>query len=85
MDPSLPDPIATYVYGMSAATQIVQHGPLRVRCADAPVFLASHLNGLAPYFTASLESAVQAGAAAAAAFDPGVERLPVVSTYDLRT
>ena len=77
MDPTLPDPVATYVYGMSAATQIVQHGPLRVRCADAPVFLASHLNGLAPYFTASLESAVQAGAAAAAAFDPGVERLPV--------
>lgn len=76
-DPALPDPIVTYVYGMSAATQIVQHGPLPVRCANAPVFLASHLNGLARYFTASLESAVQAGAAAAAAFDPGVERLPV--------
>jgi phytoene dehydrogenase-like protein len=77
VDPTLPDPVATYVYGMSAATQIVQHGPLRVRCANAPVFLATHLNGLAPYSTASLESAVQAGAAAAAAFDPRVERLPV--------
>jgi predicted NAD/FAD-dependent oxidoreductase len=76
VDSTLPDPIAAYVYGMSAATQIVNHGPLRVRCANAPVFLATHLNGLAPYFTASLESAVQAGAAAAAAFDPGVERLP---------
>ena len=77
VDQTLPDPVATYVYGMSEATQLVRHGPLRVRCANAPVFLATHLNGLAPYFTASLESAVQAGAASAAAFDPGVERLPV--------
>jgi hypothetical protein len=58
-----------------SATQIVRHGPLRVRAAGVPVYLATSLNGRAAYFTASLESAIQAGEAAARAFDPRVECL----------
>jgi hypothetical protein len=80
LDPSLPEPFTTTVHGLSNATQVVAHGTLPVRCAGAPVFLATSLNGAAPYFTASLESAIQAGAAAAVAFDPGAERLPTGST-----
>ncbi len=76
VDPSLPEPIATAIYGVSSATQIVGHGPLPVRARGLPIYVATQLNGAAPYFTASLESAIQAGAAAAAAFDPRVERLP---------
>lgn len=75
-DPSLPEPIETIVLGVSSATQIVRHGALPVKAAGQAVYLATNLNGLAPYFTASLESAIQAGAATAAAFDPSVERLP---------
>ncbi len=74
-DPTLPEPIGHHVYGMSNATQIVRHGPLPIKARGAPVYLATNLNGHAPYFTASLESAIQAGAAAAAAFDPRVEVL----------
>lgn len=77
VDPSLPSPTAHTVYGLSNATQIVAHGPLRAQCAGAELFVATSLNGLSPYFTASLESAIQAGAAAAARFDAKVERLPV--------
>ena len=76
VDPGLPEPIEVVQLGVSSATQITRHGPLPVRAAAAPVFLATNLNGQAPYFTSSLESAIQAGAGAAAAFDPGVERLP---------
>ncbi len=75
-DPTLPEPIDVRALGISSATQIVQHGSLPVRCASAAVYIATSLNGQAPYFTSSLESAIQAGAAAAAAFDPAVERLP---------
>jgi hypothetical protein len=75
VDPSLPEPIDVELVGSSAATQIVGRGPLPLAMADHNVFLATNLHGLAPYFTASLESAIQAGAIAAAAFDPGVERL----------
>ncbi|MFZ5477557.1 MAG: FAD-dependent oxidoreductase [Myxococcota bacterium] len=75
-DPTLPEPIAHTSYGMSSATQVVRHGPLPMKCAGAEVYLATSLNGEAPYFTASLESAIQAGAAAAAAVDDTVERLP---------
>lgn len=76
-DPRLPEPIEFVVAGPSAATQIVRHGPLPLRMDTAPVFLATNLHGLAPYFTASLESAIQAGAIAAEAYDPAVERLPM--------
>ena len=76
-DPTLPEPIGTRVLGISTATQIVHHGALPARCASAAVYIATSLNGLAPYFTASLESAIQAGAAAAGDFDPNVERLPL--------
>lgn len=79
VDPSLPIPIRQEVYGISDATQIVHHGPLGVRASGLPVFIATSLSGAAPYFTASLESAIQSGAAAAAAFDPAVERLPTGS------
>jgi phytoene dehydrogenase-like protein len=75
VEPTLPEPACTEVWGLSNATQIVRHGPLPVRARDAPVYIATSLNGLAPYFTASLESAIQAGAAAARAWDPGVELL----------
>lgn len=75
-DPSLPDPIDVRYYGYSAATQIVEHGPLAVKHEVAPIFLATHMNGRSPYFTSSLESTIQAGAAAALAFDDGVVRLP---------
>ena len=48
-----------------------------VRAASSEVYIATSLNGRGPYFTSPLESAIQAGAAAAAAFDPSVERLPM--------
>ena len=76
VDPSLPEPIDVEVTGLSSATQIVRHGPLPMRAQGADVFLATNMHGQAPYFTASLESAIQAGALAAAEFDPRVERLP---------
>jgi hypothetical protein len=75
-DPSLPEPLSTHLYGLSNATQIVRHGPLPIKSSRAEVYVATNLNGRAPYFTASLESAIQAGNAAAVAFDPRVERLP---------
>lgn len=76
VDPSLPEPVDCVVHGVTSATQILESGPLPIRARGAPVFVATSLNGAAPYFTASLESAIQAGAAAAAAFEPHVERLP---------
>lgn len=76
-DPTLPEPIGVRTLGISSATQIVHHGALPVRAASYEVYIATSLNGQAHYFTASLESAIQAGAAAAASFDPQVERLPV--------
>ncbi len=76
VDPSLPEPSRVVVHGLSDATQVVRHGPLRVQSRHGPVFVATSINGAAPYFTASLESAIQAGAAAARAFDPSVLRLP---------
>lgn len=75
-DPTLPEPIDIELTGISSATQIVQRGPLPVAMPDLDVFLATNMHGEAPYFTASLESAIQAGAIAAARFDPEVERLP---------
>lgn len=72
VDPTLPEPTSTHVYGMSDATQVIRHGPLPVKAKEHPVFIATSMNGLAPYFTASLESAIQAGSAAAAAFDTRV-------------
>jgi len=77
VDPTLPEPADTVITGDSSATQIVHHGPLPIRAQSDEVYISTNLNGHAPYFTASLESAIQSGAAAAAAFDPGVERLPV--------
>ena len=76
VDATLPLPISSHVHGMSDATQIVRHGPLGVRATGLPVFIATNMSGAAPYFTASLESAIQAGAASAHAFDALVERLP---------
>ncbi|NQV14966.1 FAD-dependent oxidoreductase [bacterium] len=75
-DSSLPDPVEVQVYGLSAATQIVKHGPLSIKNEGAPLYIATSINGKSPYFTASLESAIQAGNAAAAAFDIEVTRLP---------
>mgnify|MGYP000132337354 FL=1 len=74
-DPSLPSPIRTEVIGTSSATQIVGRGPLDVRIGATDVFVATNLHGRAPYFTASLEAAVQAGAIAAEAFDPRIDQL----------
>lgn len=79
VDPTLPVPIRQEVYGMSNATQIVRHGPLGVRAKGLPVFISTNMSGAAPYFTASLESAIQAGAASAYSFDPMVDRLPTGS------
>lgn len=75
-DPSLPDPIGVKVYGSSSATQIVEHGTLAVKNENAALYLSTHINGQSPYFTSSLESTIQAGSAAAFAFDKGVIRLP---------
>ena len=75
IDPSLPEPIDFVVTGASSATQIVRDGPLPLKAAGTDVFLATNLHGQAPYFTASLESAIQAGALAARRFDAGVEEL----------
>ncbi len=75
--PDLPEPVGHAVYGLSDATQVVHHGALPVQAGAAPIYLATSLNGRSAYFTASLESAIQAGAAAALAYDPRVERLPV--------
>ncbi len=77
VDPSLPEPIKIKTLGLSSATQIVHHGSLPIKSKETPVYLGTNLNGQAPYFTSSFESAIQAGAAAAAAFEPGVEKLPV--------
>ena len=76
VNPSLPEPIECELMGLSSATQIVRRGPLPLAMPAADVFLATNMHGEAPYFTASLESAIQAGAIAAARFDPSVERLP---------
>ncbi len=81
--PGLPDPIDFEIMGESSATQIVGRGPLSPAMDGAPVFLASNIHGRAPYFTASLESAIQAGALAAQACDPSVERLPMGPPRDL--
>lgn len=75
-DPALPRPCAVHVHGVSGATQVSGAGPLRQVVAGA--VLATNAHGLAPFFTASLEAAVQAGALAATAVDPGrVARLPM--------
>ncbi len=76
VDPTLPEPTHYTLYGLSNATQILSYGPIPVKAQGAEVYVATSLNGQSPYFTASLESAVQAGSAAAEAFDPAVERLP---------
>ncbi len=76
VDPTLPPPFDVELTGISSATQIVQRGPLPIAMDHLDVFLATNMHGQAPYFTASLESAIQAGAIAAARFDPRVERLP---------
>ncbi len=76
VDPSLPDPISVKIYGCSSATQIVEHGSLPVKNENASLYLATHINGKSPYFTSSLESTIQAGSAAAFAFDRDVIRLP---------
>ncbi|MBW2464994.1 MAG: hypothetical protein JRH11_25315 [Deltaproteobacteria bacterium] len=77
LDPSLPKPIRTVVFGSTSATQIVGRGPLPVKMRGADVYLATNLHGRAPYFTASLEAAIQAGAIAAQHHDATVERLPM--------
>ena len=74
---SLPEPIDCEVTGTSSATQIVCRGPLPIALEAADVFLASSIHGETPYFTASLEAAIQAGAIAAARYDASVERLPM--------
>ena len=65
------------ILGTSSATQVVHRGPLPVKMTGTPAFLATNMHGQAPYFTASLESAIQAGAIAAQHFEPAVERLPM--------
>lgn len=76
VDPGLPEASGVELTGLSNATQIVRAGPLPIALEERDVFLATNLHGEAPYFTASLESAIQAGAIAAARFDAAVERLP---------
>jgi hypothetical protein len=75
-DPSLPAPSGHHIYGMSSATQIVRRGTLPVRASGLPLFLATSLNGGASYFTASLETAIQAASCATHAFDSAVECFP---------
>ena len=75
-DSKLPAPIETQILGLSTATQIVHHGTLPIKSEGHEVYLGTNLNGKAPYFTSSLESAIQAGYAAAMAFEPEVEMLP---------
>lgn len=77
VDPTLPEPIDVEITGLSSATQIVQRGPLPIAVEGANIFLATNLHGQAPYFTASLESAIQAGAIAARRFEPAIESLPM--------
>ena len=74
-DPALPPPIGFHIAGVTAATQITGAGPLPLRAEGVPLLLANNLHGKAPYFTASLEAAIQAGALAAVEADPAVERL----------
>jgi hypothetical protein len=77
VDPDLPEPIGHHIAGVSAATQIVGAGPLPLRADGVDVVMACNLHGQAPYFTASLEAAIQAGAIGAAAVEPGIEQLPM--------
>jgi len=75
-DPDLPEPVAIKTLGLSSATQIVHHGSLPIKSEGLPLYLGTNLNGKSPYFTSSLESAIQAGAAAAESFDPSIPILP---------
>ncbi len=75
-DPNLPEPVEIQVLGLSNATQIVHHGVLPLKSEGHEVYIGTNLNGRAPYFTSSLESAIQAGYAAARVFEPGVHALP---------
>lgn len=84
VDPTLPEAVDVEIMGNSSATQIVRAGPLPVAMGGRDVYLATNLHGRAPYFTASLESAIQAGAIAAQTFDPTVERLPMGPKADVR-
>ena len=77
IDPSLPEPLSAVITPSSSATQITRQGPLPVSRLGGRVLLATNLHGRAPYFTASLEAAIQAGAIAATAFDGDLERLPM--------
>jgi hypothetical protein len=70
----MPSCCAHRLYGLSHATQILADGPLPPKAHGVPVHIATSLNGASPYFTASLESAVQAGAGAAANFDATLKR-----------
>jgi hypothetical protein len=76
-DPDLPEPIDVVVADTSSATQIVRRGPLPISMNGANVYLATNLHGQAPYFTASLKTAIQAGAIAAQRFDPSIEQIPM--------
>jgi monoamine oxidase len=83
LDPSLPEPCGFHVHGLSAATQITGVGPFPLRGEGVDVYLATNLHGLAPYFTASLEAAIQAGCIAAAAVEPEVQPLPMPAAPSL--
>lgn len=75
-DPTLPLPIETQILGLSTATQIIHHGILPIKSEGHEVYIGTNLNGKSPYFTSSLEAAIQAGYAAAMEFEPEVEMLP---------
>ena len=47
----MPEPIGLRALGVSSASQIVHHGALPVRAASSEVYIATNLNGQAPYFT----------------------------------
>jgi hypothetical protein len=77
VNPDLPEPVDVHIFGVSSATQIVHHGTLPLKPKDLPIYIGTNINGQAPYFTSSLEAAIQAGYAAAKAFEPNIEYLPI--------
>ena len=78
-DPTLPDYDDFEIMGITNATQIVDRGPLPIVAEgiEAHVLLATNAHGQAPFFTASLEAAIQAGNLAAVKVDSETELLPM--------
>ena len=76
IDASLPDFKEYYIYGLSNATQITKYGNLPIFLTK-DIILGNNLHGKSPYFTASLETAIQCGYIGAFNIDDSIINLPM--------